>query len=144
MACCGKTICSGCCFADVYDNHGKIIVEKKCPFCRTPFPSTDEDIRRLKKRMEVGDTYAFLMMGCYYVEGECSLPQDSAKALELYHRAAKFGYNNIGHAYYKGDGMERDEKMAKYYFELSAIGGDVAARCNLGVAEYKQAIMIEH
>ena len=31
--CCGKMICSGCSYADVYDNQGKIIAEEKCPFC---------------------------------------------------------------------------------------------------------------
>ena len=66
MACCGKIICSGCCDADVYDNHGNIIVEKKCPFCRTPeATAVAEDIKRLKKRMEVGDAYAFYAMGSF-------------------------------------------------------------------------------
>ena len=135
-ACCGKTICSGCVHADVYDNHGNIIVGKKCPFCRTPLPTSDEEVlKRLKKRMEVGDAYAFFVMGCYYDEGECSLPQDSAKALELHHRAAKFGYTNIGAAYYNGEGVERDEKMARYYLELAAMEGEVVARHNLGVNE---------
>ena len=79
MSCCGKTICSGCSYADVYDNHGNIIVEEKCPFCRTPDPTTDEDIGRLKKRMEVGDEYAFGLMGSYYYLGQHGLPRDSAK-----------------------------------------------------------------
>ena len=135
MACCGKMICSGCCFADVYDNHGNIVVGKKCVFCRTPFPTLEEDIKRLKKRMEVGDTYAFALMGDYYDTGECSLPQDRAKAIELWHKAGKFGYNNIGHAYYNGDGVERDEKMARHYYELVALEGKVTARYNLGVDE---------
>ena len=62
MSCCGKMICSGCCHADVYDNQGNIIVDKKCPFCRTPFPTSDEEaIKRLKKkRMEVGDAICIL------------------------------------------------------------------------------------
>ena len=64
MTCCGKDICNGCCHADVYDNLGNIIVTKKCPFCRTPAPTSEEEaIERLKKRMEVGDAHAFLMMG---------------------------------------------------------------------------------
>jgi TPR repeat protein len=141
MQCCGKTICSGCCHADVYDNQGNVIADEKCPFCRTPKAFSDEEvIKRLKKRMEVGDDYAFASMGSYYDEGGCGLPQDSAKALEFYHRAAKHGsaiaYNNIGSAYGLGEGVERDEKMATHYYELAAMEGCVAARYNLGVDEY--------
>ena len=84
MTCCGKIICSGCCHADVYDNHGNIIAEEKCPFCRTPDHTTvEEAIERIKKRMEVGDTYAFYMMGTYYHLGRLGLPQNSDKAIEL-------------------------------------------------------------
>ena len=62
-------------------------------------------------------------MGNYYDRGECGLPQDSSKALEFYHRAGKFGYNNIGNAYYSGDGVEMDKKMARHYVELAAMEG---------------------
>ena len=136
MACCGKRICSGCCFADVYDNHGNIIVEKKCPFCRTPDPTSNEDIiKRLKKRVDVGDEYAFLMMGNAYSRGQYGLPHDSIKALESWRKAGKFGYNDIGNAYYNGEGVETDAKMARHYFELAAMEGDAIARCNLGVGK---------
>ena len=135
MACCGKTICSGCSYADVYDNHGKIIVDEKCPFCRTPMPTTVEDIKRLKKRMEVGDTLAFFSMGNYYDRGECGLPQNSAKAIEFWRKAGKHGYNNIGQAYDYGEGVERDEKMASHYYKLAAMEGIVIARHNLGATE---------
>ena len=136
MTCCGKNLCSGCFRADVYDNHGNIIVGKKCPFCRTPeATSGEENIRRRKKRMEVGDLYAFLMMGGYYDLGHKGLPQDSAKAVELWHKAGKFGYNNLGNAYYNGEGVEKDEKMARYYLELAAMEGNVYARHNLGATE---------
>ena len=140
MSCCGKIVCSGCHHADVQDNHGNIIVGKKCPFCRTPVPTDEENIERLKKRMEVGDTLAFLSMGNYYDRGQYGLPQDSAKALDFLHKAGKLGnamaYNNIGSAYYNGDGVESDKKMASYYFELAAMEGGVLARHNLGVGEY--------
>ena len=100
----------------------------------------------MPKRMEVGDASAFALMGSFHGRGQYGLPQDSAKAVELYHRAAKLGsaiaYNNIGNAYDNGKGVERDEKMASHYYELSAMGGDLNARYNLGVGE--QAIMIEH
>ena len=137
MSCCGKTICSGCSYADVQDNHGNIVVGKKCSFCRTPTPTSDKEIiERIKKRMELGDEYAFDMIGCFHDEGEYGVPQDSAKAVELWRKAGKFGYNNIGSSYYNGEGVERDEKMASHYFELSAMEGNVMARYNLGANEY--------
>ena len=138
MTCCGKIICSGCRHANMYDNHGNIIVEKKCPFCRTPQPTTNEEvIERVKKRTEVGDAYAFYVMGCNYFYGQYGLPKNSAKAMELWHKAGKFGYNNVGHAYDYGNGVERDEKMASHYYELAAMEGNVTARHNLGVEEYE-------
>ena len=137
MECCGKMICSGCCHADVYDNHGNIIVDKKCPFCRTPFPTSHEEIiEMLKRRMEVDDPYAFALMGNFHDRGEYGLPQDSAKATELWHKAGKFGYAHIGHAYYYGEGVERDTKMASHYHELAAMEGCSYARHNLGANEY--------
>ena len=137
MSCCGKKLCTGCCYADVYDNLGNINAEEKCPFCRTPHTTTKEEgIERLEKRMEVGDPYAFFSMGCYYDEGEYGFPQNSAKAVKILHKAGKHGYNNIGNAYNNGNGVERDEKMASHYFELAAMEGCVAARNNLGSNEY--------
>ena len=136
-ACCGKMICSGCCLADVYDNLGNIIAEEKCPFCRTPNPTSNKEvIKRNKKRMEVGDSYAFYMMGCHYYLGRYGLPQNSAKAVEFWHEAGRFGYTNIGLAYDNGEGVERDEEMARHYFELAAMEGNVTARYNLGADEY--------
>ena len=115
MTCCGKMICSGCCHAPVYDNHGKIIVGKKCSFCRTPRPTSEKEmIERIKKRMEVGDPYAFYSMGYYHYVGGYDLPQNSAKAVKIYRKAGKFGYTNLGNAYHNGDGVERDEKMARW------------------------------
>ena len=142
MACCGKILCTGCCHADVYDNHGKIIFGKKCPFCRTPTPTSDKEIiERIKKRMEVGDGHAFYLMGCYHNRGKYGLPQDSAQAVEFWRKAGKFGYNNIGSAYGLGNGVERDEERdeerAEHYLELAAMEGMVLARGNLGVEEYE-------
>ena len=50
MTCCGKTICSGCFNAPVYDNQGNIIAEKACAFCRTPESTSVEGIN---KRVEI-------------------------------------------------------------------------------------------
>ena len=85
--------------------------------------------------MEVGDAFAFYMMGCAHSHGRYGLTRDSAKAMALWRKAAKFGYNDIGHAYHYGDGVERDAKIASHYYELAAMEGDSYARGNLGYSE---------
>ena len=141
MSCCGKVICCGCLYAPVHDNQGNVIKEKTCPFCRTPLStSDDEDMKRMEKRIKLNDTRAIYNMGCYYAQGQFGLPQDFAKALELWHRAAELGYAesyyHIGREYYRDGGLvERDENKAKHNWELSAMRGDAMARYNLGVIE---------
>jgi hypothetical protein len=134
-SCCGKTICSGCIHAVAIRDGGVGL----CPFCRTPTPADEEIIEQLKKRVEVDDAVAIYGMGCYYIHGQYGLPQDHAKALELWQQAAKFGnvksHYSIGGAYHHGIGVERDEKKARHYYELAAMRGDVVARHNLGVLE---------
>ena len=62
-------------------------------------------------------------------------PYHKIVALELYHQAAKLGnaksYYNMACAYITGNGVERDEKKAKHYYELAAMGGDEQARHHL-------------
>ena len=133
-SCCGKMICSGCIYA-VAKRDGVGL----CPFCRTPTPDLEEFVEQLKKRMEVDDAEAFHNLGCCYADGDCGLPQDHAKAMELYYKAGKLGnalsYYNIGCVYDRGEVVERDEKKANHYFELAAIRGDIDARYNLGNIE---------
>ena len=140
MSCCGKVICSGCIHAPVYDNQGNKVTQKKCPFCRTPTPTSEpEAMKRFKKRLEVGDAIAIHYQGNYYRAGRNGYRQDYTKALELHHRAAELGhvksYLNIGNAYYKGRGVEVDMKRANHYYELAAMGGERQARYNLGIME---------
>ena len=134
-SCCGKRICSGCIHAVKIRDGGVGL----CPLCRTPTPTEEEFVEQLKKRAELGDAGAMSNLACWYYNGSDGLPQDHAKALELWHRAAELGhalsYHNIGSAYYAGNGVVRDEKKAKHYYELAAMGGDAVARYNLGVLE---------
>ena len=55
--------------------------------------------------------------------GESGFPQDWDKALKFWHRAGELGYAesycNVGCAYDRGYGVERDEKKAKHYFGLA-------------------------
>jgi len=139
--CCGKVICSGCSYARVYDNQGNEVVKRKCPFCRMPTPSTDEEaVERTKKRVEeANDPIAIGNLGCFYRDGTYGLSQDYGKALQLWHRAAELGYSNayycIAHVYQEGRGVEVDKKKARYYYEQAAMRGYAVARHNLGVNE---------
>jgi len=139
-SCCGKMICSGCEYAPVKDHNGKVIIDEKCPFCRTAIPgSADEYNKRLMKRAKLADAEATRSLGHYYSDGLDGFPQDYDKALELFIRAGELGstkaYNNIGYAYSSGRGVEMDKNKAKYYYELAAIKGCVSARYNLGIYE---------
>ena len=145
-ACCGKIICSGCCHAPVYDNLGNEIIEKKCPFCRTPNPTSDEECNeRLQKRVEFGDAEAIRNLGCYYDEGKYGFPQNYTKALELFVRAGDLGcakaYSDIGYAYDFGHGVEIDKKKANHSYKLAAIRGNENARYNLGNNEQRACNM---
>jgi len=135
QTCCGKTICSGCFYA--VEKRDKV---RKCPFCRIPVPQTDKKvIERLRKRVEAGDADATYNQGCCYYNGGYGLTTDYTKAFELFVQAGELGcttaYSHLGHAYYNGNGVDRDAKKAKYYYDLAAIGGDVMASHNLGVIE---------
>ena len=135
-SCCGKITCTGCVHADCTENNSK-----RCPFCRTPGPTSyKEYIKRIKKRVGADDSEATYNLGCYYSRGELGLQQDRKKAFALWLRAGELGhaaaYYNIGTDYYNGEeGAERDVKKAKYYHELAAMGGYVNARYNLGCME---------
>jgi len=141
VSCCGKVICSGCGYAPLYDSQGNEVTEKKCAFCRSPLPTSDEHANeREMKRVEAGDAIAIRNLGCYHEQGRNGYPRDYTKALELWHRAGKLGYarayTNIGASYDLGTGVNVDKKKAKYYYELGAMGGNANARHKLGLDEW--------
>jgi len=143
-SCCGKVICCGCDYAV----QTRAVKEEDdiCPFCRTPPPSTHEEIiKRYKYHVEMNDASAICDLGFFYFEGRYGLPQNYAKALEFYQRAAQLGYAqsyfNIAQMYRQGTGVERDEKKAIYYWELAAMRGDITARNILGLVEAKAGNM---
>jgi len=137
MACCGKMVCSGCCYA-VEKASTKTI--PLCAFCRTPLPTSDEEtVERLSKRVEAGDAIAIYKLGNLYARGNHKFPQDYVKALEFWHRAGELGhaaaYYNTGNAYDNGRGVEVDIEKAIQYNILGALGGHTKARCMLGCIE---------
>ena len=134
-SCCGKVMCYGCIYAFSREDNRRL-----CPFCRAPAHSSDKEwTESLKKRLRGDDALATYMLGNYYCDGRYGLPQDHGKAMELWLRAGELGcseaYNNFGFAFDNGQGVERDTKKAKYYWELGAMGGDAVARYNLGILE---------
>ena len=140
QACCGKLICSGCIYAMVMEDikKGKEELEEHlCAFCRTPESSSDEErTRRLEKLVENGNANAFYQLGNNYAQGMKGIQQDWARANEFYQKAGELGravgYYQLGCSYTIGQGVERDEKKAKYYCDLAAIKD---ARHNIGCFE---------
>ena len=89
--------------------------------------------------MERGNANAFHRMSGLYFDGSKGMPQDFAKANELYLRGGELGcaesYYNLGNCYRNGEGVEVDKKKAKHYSELAAMNGSLYARHNLGCFE---------
>ena len=97
---------------------------------------------QLNKRVHADDPRALVVLAAKYAQGEHGLPKDKKKAYDLCLKVGKLGYHqaysSIGDKYYKGEGVNKDLKKAKYYYELAAIAGDSSARYNLGTLELKE------
>ena len=135
-SCCGKLICNGCIYA--MDESG---AKDLCPFCKTPPGESDaENVERTNKLMKTGNASAIYQRGGHYACGSSGLPQNQAKANELWLKAGGLGcadaYYNLGNQYFNGMGVAIDKKKAKHYLELAAMNGHVDARHNLGGLEY--------
>ena len=111
-----------------------------CAFCRTPPASSSEDeIKRIHELIDKGNPEALYTLSGGYLNGIMGMPQDYQKANELFLKAGELGraggYGSLGHSYHFGLGVAIDMKKAKYYYELAAVRGDVAARNNLACLE---------
>ena len=141
-SCCGKRICGGCAFAIVGEDmkRGKKKEDRLCPYCRTPRAKSDEEgVKRLKTLMENGNAIAYCQLGHFYYSGTNGMPQNWAKANELYLKAGDLGcaeaYNSLGISYREGRGVEADKKKAKHYYEQAAMNGNAEARHGIGCME---------
>jgi hypothetical protein len=129
--CCSKVICEGCRYAHALRNGFK----ETCPFCRHPAPKSEaEDDLNMMKRIEKNDPVAMTQMGgLRYKEG------DYSSAVEYLTKAAALGdafaHFTLHFFYFKGDGVEKDERKALYHLEEAAIGGYPDARHNLAAFE---------
>jgi hypothetical protein len=135
MACCSKVVCDGCDYAN-QKREAKESLERRCPFCRHPVPSSREesDMKKMK-RIEANDPVALREVGkqrCY--DG------DYKSAFGLLSEAAELGdveaHFHLSTMYDKGSGVEKDEKKDVYHLEKAAIGGHPGARHNLGCVEW--------
>jgi TPR repeat protein len=86
------------------------------------------------ERVKKNDPVAIRVMGKkHYRRG------DHENAFKYWTRAAGLGdaeaHFNLSVMYYKGEGVDRDEKKQVYHLEEAAIGGHPAARHNIGVLE---------
>ena len=135
MSCCSKLICNGCCYANMM-RELKASLDRTCPFCRHPLPATKgEADANTMKRVETNDPVATQFVGirCYY-EG------DYGSAFEYLTKAAGLGdaeaHYYLSHMYSEGEGVEKDAQKEFYHLEEAAIGGNPAARSNLGIYEW--------
>ena len=141
LSCCGKVACNGCAHANkIREMQAKS--EEKCPFCRKPAPTTEEEIEEnIMKRIEANDPLAMREQGseCYNMEG------DYGSAFEYYTKAAELGdieaHYQLSICYWLGHGIEKDEKKEVFHMEEAAIGGHPFARYNLGCHEGSNGVI---
>ena len=126
--CCGNILCAGCALASAEESDNG-----PCPFCRKPTARTVEEVlKRLEMRVELNDPNAIFLFGMEYFEGGVGVEQDIGKAVELLHRATELGsinaHSKVGGLYWRGDGVQVDNKKANYHLEIAAMAGNVRAR----------------
>ncbi len=133
-SCCCKRICNGC----EYANQKRQIeqgLEPKCPYCREPVPTTEEEADQNNlKRVKANDPFAFCNLGNRRRD-----EGDMEGALEYMTKAATLGnmdaHYNLSNSHATGEGVGKDEKKEVYHLEIAAIGGHPLARYNLGCYE---------
>jgi TPR repeat protein len=113
------------------------MLDEKCPFCRKPVPTEEENIRYRMKRIEANDPIAMCQEGTRsYAKG------DYNSAFEYFSKAAKLGdadaHSYLALMYHDGHGVEKDEKKEIYHYEEAAIGGHPSARFNLALIDRKR------
>lgn len=105
-------------------------------------PNRNEDfMKRIKKRMDVNDSEAYLQIGLNYYHGSLpGLTQDRNKAWELWKRGSELGsieaHYNIALTTARGEFTERGyPEKALHYMSVAAVGGHEMARHALGLKE---------
>ncbi len=131
--CCLQYVCDGCTYANQL-REVKAKQKLKCPFCREPITTPEENQKMLMKRVEADDPVALQEAGT-----KCSERGDYKRAFEYLTRAVELGnmraHYELSIMYRKGNGVEKDEKKKFYHLGQAAIAGHVDARCQLGAHE---------
>ena len=134
FACCSKQICVGCDLATrVREIEGRL--PQKCPFCRMPRPSTqEEEARYLMNRVASNDPIVLSQIGT-----ELCNDGDYERAYEYHAKAAASGdaiaHYELAFMYRDGNVVEKSEKKVMYHLEEAAIAGHLCARYLLGCVE---------
>lgn len=133
--CCGKDICFGCDYAHLKREKEQGRYPHRCPFCRTPPGTKEENHKSLMKRVEAGD----LLTMCHYAN-VIYKKGDHDRAIEYWKKAVDLGdyveaHNQLGARYQEGKGVEKDMEKAVYHMEIAAIGGHHISRCYLALIE---------
>ncbi len=93
-------------------------------------------VEEVKADAERGDADSEVMLGGYYVEGVGGLPQDSAKAVGWFRKAAEQNHalaqTCLGLAYAEGRGVAKDEVEAVRWFRKAAEQNHPPAQLLLG------------
>jgi TPR repeat protein len=167
--CCGNLICKQCAsacqqhqvntdretiirnaFAQGTLDQGRIsecfdlLVEQKCPMCRTNLPKTDEDAFRLvQKNVEEHPSWVWscYKIGKYYETGHgCS--KDVGKAFTYYQKAAERGHvkaqHELGNCYESGRGVSKSRNEAIHWYTQAANTGFAMSQFTLGQIYYEQ------
>ncbi len=136
MSCCSHEICYGCFHADrLRQVSGSL--QRLCPFCRHPVPTTQaESGANTMRRAEANDPTALNKVGTiHYSKGEYD------RAFQYWSKAARLGnasaHFNVSILYQDGEGVEKDEKKFMHHLEEASIAGHPGARFNLGLHERK-------
>ena len=85
---------------------------------------------------------AFKNEAMCYENGSFGYPRDPTKAFELYLRASELGNRSaclsVADAYLNGEGVEKNLKKSKHYYEQAALRGSLGARHFLGDSEWRK------
>lgn len=98
--------------------------------------TSPSNLTTLEQKSNQGDASAQYNLGLMYEYGQ-GVPQDYAKAMEYYTKAANQGFagaqNNLGLMYKNGQGVPEDYFRAVEWFTKAANQGSAGGQTNLGI-----------
>ena len=93
---------------------------------------TETDIKRLRKLVKLGKSFAQNILGEMHQHGLYGVTQSDEKALNLYTLSADnrdaVGMTRTAHYYYHGIGVKQSRTTARKMFEFAAREGGVAGK----------------